>query len=285
MLQFVEQIIWSNSGPAVKGEGFVRHRTAVFHFTVFFLFASVTAARGQQGALDGLLERDLPALVSTYQTLHATPELSHHEAKTSALVARELRALGYTVTEGTIRTYKEEVRQRILAALERMAQGIAFTDGIPAARAPMVTTSDSEYTPSTYNDPQLTLRLAQVFKKVLGPENVEETPAVMASEDFCRFGLENHQIPICQFALGAVDAAKLDESRRTGVPLPGLHSSLWAPIPEPTLRSGVKSMTSAVLELMKKQDAQACGVVFSGVDSSWAASAGGKDLSAASTLS
>ena len=152
----------------------------------------------------------------------------------------------------TIRTYKEEVRQHILAALERMAQGIAAADGIPASRAPIVTASESEYTPSTYNDPQLTLRLAQVFRKALGAENVVEVPPVMASEDFCRFGLENHQIPICQFTLGAVDPAKLAESQRTGVPLPGLHSSLWAPVPEPTLRTGVKSMTSAALDLMKK---------------------------------
>jgi hippurate hydrolase len=152
----------------------------------------------------------------------------------------------------TIRTYKEEVRQHILAALERMAQGIATADGIPASRAPTVTASESEYTPATYNDPQLTLRLAEVFKQVLGAENVAELPAVMASEDFCRFGLENRQIPICQFTLGAVDPARLAESRRTGVPLPGLHSSLWAPVPEPTIRTGVKSMTSAALDLMKK---------------------------------
>ena len=77
----------------------------------------------------------------------------------------------------TIRTYKEEVRQHILAALERMAQGIAAADGIPASRAPIVTASESEYTPATYNDPQLTLRLAQVFKKALGAENVVEVPA------------------------------------------------------------------------------------------------------------
>jgi hippurate hydrolase len=152
----------------------------------------------------------------------------------------------------TIRAYKEEVRQHILGALTRMAQGIAAADGIPPSLSPIVTTSESEYTPSTYNDPQLTLRLAQVFKKVFGPENVVELPAVMSSEDFCRFGLGNRQIPICQFALGAGDPVKLGESRRTGVPPPGLHSSLWAPVPEPTLRTGVKSMTSAVLGLMKK---------------------------------
>ena len=150
----------------------------------------------------------------------------------------------------TIRTYKEEVRQHILAALERMARGIAAADGIPASRAPLIV-NDSEYTPATYNDPQLTQRVAEAIKKSLGPENVVETPPVMGSEDYCRFGLENHQIPICQLTLGAVDAEKLAESRRTGVPLPGLHSSGWAPVPEPTLRTGVKAMTSAVLDLMK----------------------------------
>jgi hippurate hydrolase len=150
----------------------------------------------------------------------------------------------------TIRTYKEEVRQRILAALARMAKGIAAADGVPESRAPTVTASENAY-PALYNDPQLTLRLAQVFKNALGAENVVEGEPIMASEDFGRFGLDNHQIPICQFGLGAVDPAKLAESQRTGVPLPGLHSSLWAPVAEPTLRTGIKAMTSAVLDLMK----------------------------------
>jgi len=155
----------------------------------------------------------------------------------------------------TVRTYKEKVRQRIIAALERMARGIAAADGIPASRAPIVEASKDEYTPATYNDPQLTLRLAEVFRKTLGPANVVEAPPVMSSEDFGRFGLDNHQIPICQFSLGAVDAAKLAESQRTGEQLPGLHSSLWAPLPGPTLRTGVKAMSSAVLDLMKKPGA------------------------------
>ena len=57
------------------------------------------AARSQQAELDGLLDREMPSLLSTYKALHAAPELSHHEEKTSAFVAGELRALGYTVTE------------------------------------------------------------------------------------------------------------------------------------------------------------------------------------------
>jgi hippurate hydrolase len=152
----------------------------------------------------------------------------------------------------TVRTYKEEVRQHILASLERIARGVASAAGIPESLAPIVKPSDSEYTPATYNDPKLTERMGNVFRKALGAENVVETPPIMGSEDFCRFGLENRQIPILQFSLGAVDPVKFAASQRTGALLPGPHSPLWAPPPEPTLRTGVKAMTSAVLDLMGK---------------------------------
>lgn len=151
----------------------------------------------------------------------------------------------------TIRSYKEDVRQKILASIERMARSVALSEGIPENRAPIVKTSEVEYTSSTYNDPQLTERLARVFEKTLGAENVVKTQPIMASEDFGTFGLEGNQIPICMFSLGAVDPAKFAESKQTGKPLPSLHSSLFAPVPEPTIRTGVKAMTSAVLELMK----------------------------------
>ena len=73
----------------------------------------------------------------------------------------------------------------------------------------------------------------------------------MGSEDFGYLSLD-HQIPATMFWLGASDATRLKESKETGTPLPSLHSPLFAPVPEPTLRTGVKAMTSAVLELMKK---------------------------------
>ena len=152
----------------------------------------------------------------------------------------------------TIRTYKEEVRQKILASIDRMAKSVALSEDIPEDRAPIVKVNEGEFAPSTYNDPQLTERLAGVFKRVLGADNVPERPPVMASEDFGIFGLEGHQIPICMFTLGAVDPAKMREHEQTGKPLPGLHSSLWAPLPEPTIRTGIRAMTAAVLELMKK---------------------------------
>src|SRR5215216_1764346 len=149
----------------------------------------------------------------------------------------------------TVRTYKEEVRKRILASIERIVKGVATSAGIPEDRAPTVKVSEG--TGSTYNEPQLVDRLVATFKQALGEDNVVKMPPIMASEDFGNFSLDQ-KIPATLFWLGASDPAKVKQSRETGVALPGLHSALFAPVPEPTLRTGVKAMTSAVLELMKK---------------------------------
>jgi len=151
----------------------------------------------------------------------------------------------------TVRSYKEEVRQHILASIERITKNIAAAAGIPDDRAPIVKASESEMTPALYNDPQLTERVAKTLQQTLGADNVVQIAPVMASEDFGRYSLDR-QIPSLLFNLGAVEPAKVAASKQSGKPLPSLHSSLFAPLPEPTLRTGVKAMTAAVLELMKK---------------------------------
>jgi len=155
------------------------------------------------------------------------------------------------VLQLTIRTYKEEVRQHILASIERIAKGIAAAAGFPEDRAPIVRVIESENAPSLYNDPQLTERMAAAIAKAIGSENVIKAPPLMASEDFGHFSLD-HQIPSCYFWLGAIEPSRVEASRKSGKPLPSLHSSLFQPLPEPTLRNGVRAMTAAVLELMKK---------------------------------
>src|SRR5436190_23040311 len=151
----------------------------------------------------------------------------------------------------TIRTYKEEVRQRILASIERIAKGVAMAAGIPDDRAPIMKVMESENAPSLYNDPQLTERLANAIGKAIGPDNVIKSAPLMASEDFGVLNLDR-QIPSFYFWLGAMAPEKIAASKQSGRPLPSLHSSLFEPLPEPTLRTGVKAMTTAVLELMKK---------------------------------
>lgn len=150
----------------------------------------------------------------------------------------------------TIRTYKEEVRQHILAAIERIAKGVALAAGVPEDRAPIMKVIESENAPSLYNNPQLTERLAAAIGKSIGTDNVIKSSPLMASEDFGHFSLD-HEIPSFYFWLGAMAPEKIEASRKSGKPLPSLHSSLFEPLPEPTLRIGIKAMTTAVLELMK----------------------------------
>jgi amidohydrolase len=150
----------------------------------------------------------------------------------------------------TIRTYKEEVRQHILASIQRIARGTALAAGVPEDRLPIVNIIENESGPSLYNDPQLSDRVAGAIGRTLGADNVIKVSPLMASEDFGRLSLD-HQIPAMMFWLGAIDPVKVEASRKSGKPLPSLHSSLFEPLPEPTLRTGVKAMTAAVLELMK----------------------------------
>src|SRR5713101_3753579 len=149
----------------------------------------------------------------------------------------------------TIRAYKEDVRQKILASLERIAKGLALAGGIPEERAPILQVNEG--TLPTYNDPALTTRVSGALKHALGAENVVERPPVMGSEDFGYFGLDNRQIPVFMFDVGAIDAARVAASKKSGTPLPSLHSSLFYPEPEGTIRTAVRAMTAAVLELMR----------------------------------
>jgi amidohydrolase len=153
--------------------------------------------------------------------------------------------------ELTVRTYSEQVRENILSDLSRTARGIALAAGIPEDRSPIVKVIEAENVPATYNDPGLAARLRPVFAKWIGKENVLSPRPGMGSEDFGLFGLDNHEIPTFMLRLGAVAPEKVAESRRTGQPLPSLHSSSFAPLPEPTIRTGVLAMTAAALNLLK----------------------------------
>jgi hippurate hydrolase len=145
----------------------------------------------------------------------------------------------------TVRTYKPEVRKRVLASIERIARSTALAAGIPESLAPVVEVLAGESTNSTYNDPALAERLAAALRPALGEQNVLKTDPLMVSEDFNLFSLDN-KIPSAMFNLGAVAPAKIASGER----LPSLHSSLFAPDPEPTLRTGIKGMVTMVWELM-----------------------------------
>jgi amidohydrolase len=119
----------------------------------------------------------------------------------------------------SVRTYTPEVRTRTLAAIRRIAKGEAEAAGAP--REPQVDAPARANAP-VYNDPQLTLRLADALRKGLGEKNVVEMPPKMTSEDFAEYGLAGVRSALLH--IGAVDPAKLARARQTGIPVPAPHS-------------------------------------------------------------
>jgi hippurate hydrolase len=149
----------------------------------------------------------------------------------------------------TIRSYSDAVRQHTIEAIKRICHGQALSAGIPEDRLPEVTVQEDS-TPATYNDPELTARLAGVFKNWFGENNVIQRKPTMGGEDFSEYGRIEPKIPICMFNVGGVSPDVFKESERTGRLLPSLHSALWAPLPEPTIKTGTTAMVAAVLSLM-----------------------------------
>jgi amidohydrolase len=151
----------------------------------------------------------------------------------------------------TVRTMTPQQRAKALEAITRMTKGIAAAAGIPEDRAPIIEVGKNNV-PATINDAVLARRIGAALENALGKENVLPAMPVMASEDFSLFALEVPRPPVTMFWLGAVDPVKWKQAQDTGTRLPSLHSSEFAPLPEPAIRTGVKAMTSAVMELTKK---------------------------------
>ncbi|HTY51775.1 MAG TPA: amidohydrolase [Methanomicrobiales archaeon] len=150
-----------------------------------------------------------------------------------------------------IRYNTDAVRDRMLAAIERMARGIAISAGVPGDVMPVIR-RPGEATPPMANDPDLTERVRAGIAGVLGEENVICIPQLTGSEDFSVFGSVSPPIPICYLRLGAADPAALDEARKAGTDLPYLHSSRFAPPPDPTIRTGAAAMAAAVAVLLRR---------------------------------
>lgn len=151
----------------------------------------------------------------------------------------------------TTRSYTDAVRQQTLAAIKRIARGQGLAAGLPEDRLPEVTVVE-EFTPALYNDPKLTERLVEVFRTWFGETNLIQKKPSMGGEDFSEYGRVEPKIPICMFNVGGVDPEVLKESQRSGKSLPSLHSPFWAPAPEPTIKTGVTTLTAATLKMMRK---------------------------------
>ena len=152
----------------------------------------------------------------------------------------------------TVRSYKPEVRQRLLAGIERIARGEAIAAGIPDNLMPVMT-FEKNYTPATYNTNALTDQVAAALRAQLGEKRVTALPASMGGEDFSRLWLADTSMQSTFFWLGAVKQSTYDAAQGDVARLPSIHSSKFAPDPAPTLQTGVEAMTAAALSVLGRK--------------------------------
>ena len=146
----------------------------------------------------------------------------------------------------TVRSYSKDVRKHLHEAIERMARGSAAS---AAAPEPIVTFREG--TPAMYNDPPLIARCVPVFEQALGKDRVGKREPVVGAEDFGRYGKAG--VSAFMFRLGTVSPERLAASKGPdGQPLPSSHSPQFAPVPEPTIKTGVITMSAAALNLLAK---------------------------------
>ena len=144
----------------------------------------------------------------------------------------------------TVRTFSEAVRNRVHAAIVREVKGEALAANAP--REPLIDVRRG--VDAVYNDPQLTERMVHALRAAMGPQAVVEMPAKMTSEDFANYGLAGTKAVLLH--VGAVEPARLEQSRKSGVPLPGPHSPQWAPEYKPTLQAAITAETVILLDLL-----------------------------------
>jgi amidohydrolase len=151
----------------------------------------------------------------------------------------------------TVRSYTPETRKLLLDGIRRIVRGEAIAAGIPDDRMPIVEIEQPS-ADATFNTPQLSQRLLQVFGGHFGSSRVVETKPIMASEDFSRFWLADKSKQSVIFWVGGVPQAKWDAVKGDTLKLPALHSPLWAPDAEAVISTATEAMTVAALDILKK---------------------------------
>ena len=148
----------------------------------------------------------------------------------------------------TVRSYDDDTRQLLLDGIKRIAKAQAEAFGAPEPEISI----DTDYTPSTYNNPELTAEAVAAIKSAIGDDNVTEVTAVMGGEDFSQYGRTEEDVPGLIFWLGAIAPETYEAAQNGGDSLPSLHSPFFAPDAPPTIETGVKSMTAAAMALFNE---------------------------------
>ncbi len=154
--------------------------------------------------------------------------------------------------EITLRAFDDEVIKQMIASIRRICAGLGASAGLAGDKLPTVTEMPDSIG-VTSNNPALTRRVSGVLTDWLGADRVKAIEPVTGAEDFSLYGKTLDHIPTTFWFIGGTAPGKLEEAKRTGVPVPTNHNFGFAPVPEPTIKAAVESMSAAVLDLLQKK--------------------------------
>ena len=141
-----------------------------------------------------------------------------------------------------VRTFDENVRKHVLAAIARIVNAEAEASGAP--KPPEITPLDRY--PLVKNDPESAKRVGEAFRRHFPADRVQATQPTTASEDFGSFGAE-WGAPSVFWFVGGTDPAAYAKAQKEGKvgDIPTNHSPHFAPVIHPTLETGVKALVVA----------------------------------------
>ena len=147
---------------------------------------------------------------------------------------------------GTIRSYDPAVRAKMQDGIRRTAMAVAAMAGAPEPELKIASGGEA-----VQNNAALVNDVDAVLKSALGAAQVRRLPPITPSEDFSEY--VNAGVPAMFFLVGVHDPKDVEASRQPGgKPLPGNHSPLFAPVPEPSIKTSVKAMSLAVLTALQR---------------------------------
>lgn len=150
--------------------------------------------------------------------------------------------------ELTLRFFTDEVYNQIKESIFRICEGTALAAGIPDHLLPLVMIGD-QFTPPTTNDPKLVGKAVVFMKEMLGEDNLISASLGTAAEDFGKYGRTEENIPIAMFLCGTIGKERYSNHLESGDKFPSLHNPGFYPDFDPSYKTGVSAMASAMIGL------------------------------------
>ena len=148
----------------------------------------------------------------------------------------------------TVRSDSPEVREHLLDAIDRVAEGTARALGVPDDRLPIVTRSATETTPATINDPETAQRVRDAITAGMGADRLRDEPRTgMGAEDFAYFVAPGNGVRGVYFDVGGTLPEEVDTAA-------GHHSPEFRVEAEPAVTAGVEAMVLSALALMPRSE-------------------------------